>query len=65
MHDGAMTSQKRPRTGTRITVTIQPDHYELVSLMAKAKKVSNAWIIRDAVEKYLAAEQPFTGKDTR
>jgi len=32
--------------------------------MAKAKKVSNAWIIRDAIEKYVQADAPlFAGKE--
>jgi predicted transcriptional regulator len=63
-----MSSQpsKRPHSGTRISVTIPPDHYEQVCRIAKAKKVSNAWIIRDAVEKYVQADAPlFAGKAAR
>ena len=34
--------------------------------MVKGKKVSNAWIIRDAVEKYIEADAPLlTLKDSR
>lgn len=33
-----------------------PDHYKHVCQMAKEKKVSNAWVIRDAVEKYIEEE---------
>lgn len=68
MQNGAMPSKsaKRLKTGTRITVTVPPDHYEQVCRMAKGKKVSNAWIIRDAVEKYIEADAPlFALKETR
>ncbi len=39
--------------GTRITVTVPATDYELVRQMAKARKVSASWIVRDAVEKYV------------
>ena len=59
-------SAKRQQTGPRITVTDPPDHYEQVCRMAKGKKVSNAWIIRDAVEKYIQADTPlFAMKEAR
>lgn len=60
MQNGAMSKgdSKSESNGTRITVTIPPDHYELICRMAKVKKVSNAWIIRDAVEKYIEADAP-------
>lgn len=59
-------SAKRRQTGTRITVTVPPDHYEQVCRMAKGKKVSNAWIIRDAVEKHIETDAPlFAVKEAR
>jgi hypothetical protein len=42
--------------GTRITVSIPRQDYEVVQRMAKEKKVSAAWIVRDAVEKYIQGE---------
>ena len=49
--------QGRQKTsGTRITVTIPPHDYDVVRRLAKAKKVSASWIIRDAVEKYIQGE---------
>ncbi len=68
MQDDAMSSEsaKRPQTGTRITVTVPPSDYEQVCRMARARKVSNAWIIRDAVEKYIQADTPlFAVKEAR
>ncbi|MBE2203933.1 MAG: CopG family transcriptional regulator [Chthoniobacterales bacterium] len=40
-------------SGTRITVTLPPSDYSEVRRMAKEKKVSASWIVRDAVEKYI------------
>lgn len=40
-------------SGTRITVTLPPSDYAEVRRMAKEKKVSASWIVRDAVERYI------------
>jgi predicted transcriptional regulator len=60
-----MRKKALPRTvptsrsnGTRITVTVPPQDYEVVRSMAKDRKVSAAWIVRDAVEKYIQRETP-------
>ncbi len=42
----------------RITVTLPKSDYEEVCRLARIKKVSNAWVIRDAVGKYVAEEEP-------
>ena len=42
----------------RITVTLRKADYEEVCRLARRMKVSNAWVIRDAVEKYVAEEEP-------
>lgn len=42
----------------RITVTLPKSDYGEVCRLARAKKVSNAWIIRDAVGRYVEAETP-------
>ncbi len=47
----AATGQRS--SGTRITVTIPPQDYDVVLRMAKEKKVSASWVVRDAVEKYI------------
>jgi metal-responsive CopG/Arc/MetJ family transcriptional regulator len=65
----ANTSEKHPsnhrETGTRITVTLPPSDYETVCRMAKSKKVSASWIVRDALEKYLAADVPLFSRPAR
>jgi hypothetical protein len=50
----ADSSPKRVRTS--VTVPIE-DYRELESL-ARRKKVSVAWIVRDAVDQYLAGRRP-------
>jgi len=60
-----MRKKASPRTtpgqrsnGTRITVSIPPQDYDVVLRMAREKKVSASWIVRDAVEKYIQVETP-------
>jgi hypothetical protein len=46
------------KRATRITVTLPSEHYQVLLRMAKNKRVSASWVVRDAVEKYLAADMP-------
>jgi metal-responsive CopG/Arc/MetJ family transcriptional regulator len=42
-------------TGTvRASISFPPDIYESLEELAKEKKVSLAWVVRDAAEKYIA-----------
>ncbi len=55
--------KKRTREGRgshtqRVSVTFPADHYAELQRIAQRKRVSVAWVVRDAVEKYLAAEAP-------
>jgi len=56
------TKRGRKPTGrppaTRATASLPPDIYETLRDIAKQKKVSVAWVIRDAAEKYIADEWP-------
>ena len=42
----------------RATISFPPKSYETLEAIAKEKKVSLAWVVRDAVEKYLADKWP-------
>lgn len=42
----------------RTSVSLPPDLHETLERMAKGKKVSVAWVIRDAAEKYVNAQWP-------
>lgn len=50
---------KKPReTSTRASVSLSPDVYDTLQALAREKKVSIAWVMRDAAEKYLESQWP-------
>ena len=42
----------------RATITFPAEVYETLEMMAREKKVSLAWVVRDAAEKYIASRWP-------
>jgi predicted DNA-binding protein len=42
----------------RASVSFPPDVYKTLEDLAKKKKVSMAWVVREAVEKYVADQWP-------
>ena len=42
----------------RATISFPPDVYETLESIAKEKKVSLAWVVRDAAEKYIGDKWP-------
>lgn len=46
------------RKSARLTITFPREQYDLLERIARDKKVSVAWVTRDAVEKYLAEQWP-------
>jgi predicted DNA-binding ribbon-helix-helix protein len=58
----AMKRKKEERRSTktqsastiRASITFPPNLYETLEEIAKQKKVSLAWVVRDAAEKYVA-----------
>lgn len=42
----------------RASITFPPDIYRTLEQIAKQKKVSIAWVVRDAAEKYVADQWP-------
>lgn len=46
------------KEGTRASVTFPSELYAELERIAEQKKVSVAWVVRDAVEKYLEARYP-------
>ena len=42
----------------RTSVSLPPELHETLERMAKGKKVSVAWVIRDAAEKYVSEQWP-------
>jgi hypothetical protein len=42
----------------RASISFPPDVYETLEAIAKEKKVSLAWVVREAAEKYIADRWP-------
>ncbi|MFB3779476.1 MAG: CopG family transcriptional regulator [Bryobacteraceae bacterium] len=45
----------------RATISFPPEMYETLEGIAKEKKVSLAWVVREAAEKYIADKWPLFG----
>ncbi len=43
---------------SRASITFPPEVYKTIEDLARKKKVSIAWIVREAVEKYVADQWP-------
>ena len=54
-------SKSEPKT-TRASVSFPNDLYETLEEIAKDKKVSVAWIVRDAAEKYVNEQWPLLAR---
>lgn len=46
----------------RATLSFPPDVYETLKVIARQKKVSLAWVVREAADHYLADKWPLFGK---
>jgi predicted DNA-binding protein len=42
----------------RASVSLSPDMYKTLQAIANQKKVSTAWVLRDAAERYVAEQWP-------
>lgn len=51
----------KPRA-TRASASLPPELYATLQDIAKQKKVSVAWVIRDAAEKYIEQQWPLFAK---
>lgn len=49
---------KNPSAASRASVSFPPELYRTLWEIAKQKKVSVAWVVRDAAEKYVADRWP-------
>ena len=46
----------------RISVSFSPGHYKALQRIANEKRVSLAWVVRDAVRVYVEADSPLTNE---
>jgi predicted DNA-binding protein len=62
---GKRTDGKKVKTqsapAVRASISFPPDVYETLEVIAKEKKVSLAWVVREAAEKYIADKWPLFG----
>jgi predicted transcriptional regulator len=48
----------RKHVAPRVSVTLPPEVHETLERIAREKKVSLAWVMRDAAEQYIANKWP-------
>jgi predicted DNA-binding protein len=55
---------ERPEVGAaiRASISFRPETYRVLEDIARRKKVSLAWVVREATEKYVADEFPLFGR---
>ena len=64
-----MKAKKQQRKSTkaqspswvRASISFPSDLYDTLDEIAKQKKVSLAWVVRDAAERYVAVKKPLPG----
>ena len=57
-----MGSKRAKEAGMpRASVSFPPELYRTLEELAKKKKVSIAWVVREAAEQYVSAEWPLFG----
>ena len=49
----------------RVSVSLSPDVHATLEQIAQEKKVSVAWVMRDAAEQYIAAKWPLFSQNRR
>lgn len=52
------TNRTEAKAAVRISISFPPEIYETLAIVAKEKKVSLAWVVREAAEKYIADKWP-------
>ncbi|WP_157798579.1 ribbon-helix-helix protein, CopG family [Dyella ginsengisoli] len=59
-----MEQSSKRDTALRASISFPPELYHLLEQIASQKKVSLAWVIRDAAEKYVSEQWPLLSKIT-
>lgn len=59
----AKRMKARTRAAVRASISFPPEVYETLEKISREKKVSLAWVVREAVDKYISDKWPlFAGK---
>jgi len=53
----SQVNRKKRAKPCRLSVTLSGEHHSVLQRLAQDRKVSLAWVVRDAIEKYVAAEE--------
>lgn len=61
---GKKTMKASSTAQVRATISFPPDIYETLEVIAKEKKVSLAWVVREAAEKYIGDKWPLFNPKT-
>jgi len=61
---GVKNKWTKSTPAVRASISFPPALYEILEDIAKGKKVSLAWVVRDAAEKYVARRTAETKKAT-
>jgi hypothetical protein len=59
------SQESKAGSSPRTSVTFPPELYRTLEDLAKKKKVSVAWVVREAAEKYVADQWPLFSHETR
>lgn len=59
---GTKKMKGQSSTQVRATISFPPEVYETLEVIAKEKKVSLAWVVREAAEKYIADKWPLLAR---
>jgi predicted transcriptional regulator len=54
----AGNKNKKPPRVVRASVSLRSELYRTLEALARQKKVSTAWVLRDAAERYVADQWP-------
>ncbi len=63
MNKGSQRSEAPAETSVRATISFPPEMYQTLEGIARQKKVSLAWVVREAVDQYVTDKWPLFGKD--
>ena len=55
---GRVLAKREVVAAIRASISFPPDVYETLEAIAKEKKVSLAWVVREAAEKYITDRWP-------
>lgn len=64
LKDSPGNGGEREVGSVRLSVSLSPEQYEYLERVAKRQRVSLAWVVRDAILRYMDAEAPLFANQT-